>query len=66
MRQFWIEWAISLEYMHNIYYAHTCILVQFFMFSACGIVLVTTTASNLDLDILDTAGPDSIPCVNIA
>jgi len=41
-------------------------LAQFFSFSSCGMVLVTTTASNMELLILEHAGPDNIPCVQIA
>lgn len=44
----------------------TCIFEQAFICSSCGIVFVTTTASKQALLILDMAGPEKIPCVNIA
>jgi len=45
---------------------NTWILFEFFIFSSCGIVFVTTTASNGELLILDIAGPLKIPCEQIA
>ena len=44
----------------------TWILFEFFMFSSCGMVFVTTTASNGELFILDMAGPLKMPWVQIA
>ena len=47
-------------------FALTCILEQTFIFSVCGIVLVTATDSMSEVLIRSTAGPENIPCVMIA
>lgn len=39
----------------------TLIFEQIFIFSVCGIVLVTATASRSDFSILSMAGPEKIP-----
>ena len=44
----------------------TCILGQDFIFSSCGMVLVTTTASKGALLMREMAGPENIPCVRMA
>lgn len=44
----------------------TCILGQWFIFSSCGIVLVTTTASKQALLMREIAGPEKMPWVRIA
>lgn len=44
----------------------TWILGQAFIFSSCGMVLVTTTASNGALLMREMAGPEKMPCVRMA
>lgn len=44
----------------------TCILEQCFIFSSCGIVFVTTTASKQALLMREIAGPEKMPWVKMA
>lgn len=46
--------------------ACTCIFGHAFIFSSCGMVLVTTTASKGALLMREMAGPEKMPCVRIA
>lgn len=46
--------------------AHTCIFGHAFIFSSCGMVLVTTTASKGALLMREMAGPEKMPCVRMA
>ena len=45
---------------------NTFIFGACFILSSCGIVFVTTTASNIELLIREVAGPEKIPCVQTA
>ncbi len=40
---------------------NTCNFAVSFIFESCGIVFVTTTHSNMELFMRETAGPERIP-----
>lgn len=63
-----LQWSLHPFSYHNEIRNkwHACILGHFFMFSSCGIVFVTTTASNAELFNRWMAGPEKIPCTQNA